>query len=432
MKLQHPLTLITPVKADCKDQLLADLDRLQDTLYKMEDEIVTSRGNNPMEGIDTIHYARWLVIDTDIEKGVSSMGDMPKLVFSSNFDGDPEEHLMTVCEKVGDLIDDVYDNCEGYPTYKPVKPEERYKYLSQWKVKPSAFYEGSPGRTVKQIYEEDKLRGAIRSFLDGKNWDGQSARQVHQAIKDNVLSQESFAWAKEPYSMPRNKLLELIAAAIILSPVLIILAILVAFWILYIHFFHERSDVNFTLRRSQLDDKKMQYLERMEDREMQNQFSQLVLMKPGPARLFTYNLMMFVARALIKYLFVEGKLMGIPTIHFARWVLFDNNKRVIFFSNFDGSWQQYLGDFIDKSGWGLTGIFSNTQVFPKTRFLVTGGAYDEEHFLAWSRNSEVPTRLWYCAYPHLSIKNVNNNSRIRSLLPRELSEKDAVAFLKLI
>ena len=72
---------------------------------------------------------------------------------------------------------------------------------------------------------------------------------------------------------------------------------------------------------------------------------------------------MLFARTLINNFFVKGKLMGIPTIHFARWVLIDNNKHMLFFSNFDGSWQQYLGDFIDKSGWGLTGIFSNTVRF---------------------------------------------------------------------
>ena len=124
--------------------------------------------------------------------------------------------------------------------------------------------------------------------------------------------------------------------------------------------------------------------------------------------------------------------MGIPTIHFARWVLFDDNKRVLFFSNFDGSWQQYLGDFIDKSGWGLTSIFSNTTCFPKTRYLFWGGAYDEEHFLAWSRNTELQTQVWYNAYPELGIKNVNNNSRIRSELFKNLSEKKAADFLKLL
>ena len=93
-------------------------------------------------------------------------------------------------------------------------------------------------------------------------------------------------------------------------------------------------------------------------------------MKPGKVRLITVHALMLFARTLIKNLFVKGKLMGIPTIHFARWVLIDNNKHMMFFSNFDGSWNQYLGDFIDKSGWGLTGIFSNTAKFSKNKIFV--------------------------------------------------------------
>jgi hypothetical protein len=49
-----------------------------------------------------------------------------------------------------------------------------------------------------------------------------------------------------------------------------------------------------------------------------------------------------------------------------------------------------------------------------------------------SRNSEIPTQIWYSAYPHLSIKNVNNNTRIRNLLPQDLPEKEAADLLKLI
>jgi hypothetical protein len=68
--------------------------------------------------------------------------------------------------------------------------------------------------------------------------------------------------------------------------------------------------------------------------------------------------------------------------------------------------------------------------FPKTNFLLTGGAYDEEHFLAWSRGTQVPTAVWYAAYPHLSIKNVMNNSYIRNELWQNLSENKARLFLK--
>ena len=147
-------------------------------------------------------------------------------------------------------------------------------------------------------------------------------------------------------------------------------------------------------------------------------------------RLVTLQGLMLFAKALINNLFIKGKLMGIPTIHFARWIMMDDNKHMLFFSNFDGSWQQYLGDFIDKSGWGLTGIWSNTVNFPKTNYLFTGGAYDAEHFLAWSRYYQIPTDVWYCAYPNLSIKNVMNNTYIRNELTKTPSEHTSSKFLK--
>lgn len=181
---------------------------------------------------------------------------------------------------------------------------------------------------------------------------------------------------------------------------------------------------------SEIPDEFLKRLEEDEDLFPQNQFTQVVVMKPGIIRNLNFRIWMMRTRVLAGNMFVKGKLLNIPTIHFARWVQFDQGKHVLFFSNFDGSWQQYLGDFIDQSGWGLSGIFSNTVNFPKTNFMVTGGAYDEEHFLAWSRSTQIPTQVWYAAYPHLSIKNVNNNTAIRNALHSNLNEKQAQLFLK--
>ena len=38
-------------------------------------------------------------------------------------------------------------------------------------------------------------------------------------------------------------------------------------------------------------------------------------------------------------------------------------------SNFDGTWERYLEDFIELAYPGLNGIWSNTVGFPKTRDL---------------------------------------------------------------
>lgn len=437
MSRQYPLTLITPVLMERKPELFTFLHKIKKFLNKNIDKDIKS-----VDDIDTIHYARWVVIDYEIEKGKSALGDMPKLVYSSNFDYEPnhtgkksyaaaaEQHIKDLCTKATDIIDHIYDCCDGYPSKENRNSQSRIQYLKKWIVPVAAFYQGSPGRTVKQIKAESNLRNSIRKFLDSGKWDNQPAKHIHREIQKTVFEnkEQDFSWARDPIKLPRVNWLALVLVGLgllILLPVLII-------WILIVQFAYERHDNYFTMKRSQLNKEQIRKLETYEDLEAQNQFSQLVDMKPGKVRLITFKLMMFVARILIRFQFVKGKLMGIPTIHFARWVLFDNNKRVLFFSNFDGSWQQYLGDFIDESGWGLTGIFSNTTNFPKTRFLVFGGAKDEEHFLAWSRNSEIQTQVWYNAYPHLSIKNVNNNSRIRCQLIKNLTEKDAAKFLKLI
>ena len=420
MPQQHPLTLVTPVLESRQETLFEYLENLKTGL---EHDIHES-----FEDIGTIHFARWLVIDTDIKKGQSSMGDMPKLIFSSNFDGDVEQQLKDLCTESADILDRIYACCEGYPVEADRTCASRVAYLEKWRIPPSAFYRGAPERTLQQIRNEDSLHNFIAGFISSKNWDNYRSGEIKKKIAQAVIANSEYAWVKEPFKMPRINWLGLI----LLGIVLFILLPIIIIWVLIVQFRYERHDEYFTMKRSQLNEKKIQELESYEDIEIPNQFSQLVTMKPGKVRLITFKAFMLFARILIPVKFVKGKLMGIPTIHFARWVLFDDNKRVLFFSNFDGSWQQYLGDFIDQSGWGLTGIFSNTTKFPKTKFLITGGAYDEEHFLAWSRNSEVQTQVWYNAYPHLSIKNVNNNSLIRSLLLKNSSEKEAAAFLKLI
>ncbi len=114
--------------------------------------------------------------------------------------------------------------------------------------------------------------------------------------------------------------------------------------------------------------------------------------------------------------------MGIPSIHFAHWSLIDEGRRLLFLSNFDGSWGNYLDDFIDKASPGLTGIWSNTIDFPPTRFLVLDGARNGPRFKSFARDKQTLTRVWYSAYPNLTVQNIDNNSAIREDLFTTLDE----------
>jgi hypothetical protein len=120
----------------------------------------------------------------------------------------------------------------------------------------------------------------------------------------------------------------------------------------------------------------------------------------------------------------------VKTIHFARWVFIDDKRRMFFASNYDGSLESYMDDFVDKVAWGLNLVFSNGVGYPKTRWLAFGGAKDELAFKDYLRVHQVPTHVWYSAYGRLTALNIQQNERIRAGLHRDLSGDDERAWVQ--
>jgi hypothetical protein len=127
---------------------------------------------------------------------------------------------------------------------------------------------------------------------------------------------------------------------------------------------------------------------------------------------------------------IHGKLSGLNSLHFAHWVVIDDGRRLLFLTNYDGSWENYLDDFIDKASIGLTAIWSNTLNFPRTKFLVFGGARDERKFKSIARQTQVVTNVWYSAYPNLTVPTIDNNSAIRDGLATPPSGAAVEAWLQ--
>jgi hypothetical protein len=103
---------------------------------------------------------------------------------------------------------------------------------------------------------------------------------------------------------------------------------------------------------------------------------------------------------------------------------------LLFLSNYDGSWENYLDDFIDKASVGLTGIWSNTEGFPRTRFLTRDGARNGTRFKQWARWAQSPTLAWYSAYQDLTVQAIDNNSAIREELLTPLQSPQVQAWLR--
>ena len=116
----------------------------------------------------------------------------------------------------------------------------------------------------------------------------------------------------------------------------------------------------------------------------------------GPARsAFSSWLLDYTAR----HVYRRGYLTRVQTIHFARWVLLDEGKRLFFASNYDGSVESYMDDFINKVAWGINLVFSNGVGFPRTTWLLKGGARFEQKYKRFLRRHQLPTAVWYNAYP---------------------------------
>jgi hypothetical protein len=114
----------------------------------------------------------------------------------------------------------------------------------------------------------------------------------------------------------------------------------------------------------------------------------------------------------------SGLLAGISSIHFARWVVIDQGRQVLFLVHYDGDWDAYLGDFVEQAAKGMTAIWSNCKGFPRTWFLFFGGAKDQRAFKAYARSSQQETLWVYRAYPDLTVSDIQNHTAIREALGR--------------
>ncbi|MGH2826996.1 MAG: hypothetical protein ACRDKF_08490 [Actinomycetota bacterium] len=381
--------------------------------------------------IPSVHFARLFTIEetSDLE-GNPLPG---RLVFLSDIDAPLDKYLDDLFEAGGDALDGVFECCEGFPTTRPLTNEDRATFLRHHMVEPAAMYVNTVGRTADQVHQEAELRNAIEGFLDRPEHDfsGLGAVEVQARIRDYVESQEGMRWSRAPATKPSlawriNEALHLVAVPLLLLILLPVLIVVLPVWIVLIRIHELRDEPSL----EKPDERRVQELAALEDHVVQNQFTAIGYMKPGPVRRLTTIALLRLANYGTRHVFNRGRLTGVKTIHFARWVFLDDMKRLVFASNYDGSLESYMDDFIDKVAWGLNAIFSNGVGYPKTSWLVRGGATNEQMFKDFLRLRQLPTEFWYSAYSGLTAQNIENNAHIRAGLFANLNEREAEEWLR--
>ncbi|MBC8724349.1 hypothetical protein F6X37_22975 [Paraburkholderia sp. 31.1] len=162
----------------------------------------------------------------------------------------------------------------------------------------------------------------------------------------------------------------------------------------------------------------------------QNHLASVSRIKPSWMRTVTLRLA-FILVGAGRFVNAPGFLGKNGVIHFARWMRLPGTDQLMFWSNYDGTWESYVADFIADAPTGVTGIWSNCVGFPRTHGLVGGGATDRNRTKRWARRQQTPTRFWYGAYRNLSAARIRTNAAIRQGIATEESYQDCEDWLAL-
>jgi hypothetical protein len=380
----------------------------------------------PFGKLPTVHFGRFFIIDATQDLRGERLS--ARLVLDADVDGSEDAFLVALCALASAGLDTLYAHCQSYPG-----PARLLDFLRHHRIPVTAQYVNTRLRTVEQIHQEAALREAIQGFLDqhASEWGGAHPRRVRAAIQEFVEREPSLAWARRGVSPPEPAyifgeafhMLLVGTAGIVLFPV--ILAGL-PLWA-YLLRRHEHADV---ARDIIPTDEHVEALHAQEDHGVQNPFTSAGLLKPGPFRRFTGSVVLWGTNFLTRHVFNHANLIGVKTIHFARWVFIDQKRRLIFTSNYDGSLENYMDDFVDKIAWGLNASFSHGLDYPKTSWLLLGGAHDEQVFKRFNVNHQLVAPFWYAAYQGLTALNIDNNAEVRAGLYGAMDDAATRAWLR--
>lgn len=454
------LTVAIPIAEDRVDALEARIDQLGNPANQSVRNTLRGRG---------VHFLSLTVL-----KGLGEHSSF--LMIEGSFDGTLESAIETLSNQFGESLTSALKeggiDADSVQSLTAILRKHCHQVKQGLLGTPGLNFAGTPGMSVERIRREYKLARRVRDALEQKRVQG-TPLQVLESLRQEISAEPDFRDLISPDSMaptkPSNS--EGIPAANMLVdgiwtflwPLLILAAlctitltinfvgahgVVLGFLagvgtllgevmcfalVLYMAYrlLRKRETTDFEYRGAPSLDLMTQIMQR-ENKCEQNHLAIASTMKPGLLRGLTLRIAFWVIAQLAARSFRPGFLGDLGTIHFARWILLPGTNKLLFFSNYGGSWESYLEDFITKAHAGLTVVWSNTVGFPRTRNLFQDGATNGDRFKRWARFQQHPTRFWYSAYPHLSTQRIRINAAIRHGLAVAKTEDQAAEWLSCI
>ena len=392
----------------------------------------------PFFQFQQLHFARFVILKANTNEDIREFGVEPRawpptLVFVGDVDGPRDLFLAELVIRAEDGLRQIFSHCRGFDA----ESTDLLEWMKRHNVEPSANYINWRGRTVVQVREERALYEALRARLPEaiNETGGRDPQALRRHLKDYIdeeiaaLNLRLTPEPPTPVGEVIGNFLHLVGVPLILlllAPLFLVAAPFYLIWLRQL----EESDPDIDIRP---DRESVKQLSQQEDYFETNQFNVFGQVKPGWFRIVTIKFLLWIVDYTARHIYKRGYLTRIQTINFARWVLVDNNRRVFFASNYDGSLDSYMDDFINKVGWGLNLVFSNGVGYPPTRWLIKGGAKFEGKYKKTLRRNQLPSESWYKAYPGINAIEMARNARVRKgLLKSNPGDREVRRWLSLL
>ncbi len=370
----------------------------------------------PFGAFDTIHYGRFVVLADNTLADRAHYPQLPHteptyLCLMVDCDGDATallERLATECPS----LKQIFGFCTDFGENTDLK-----RWLKAHRIRASASYVNWVGRSVVQVREEARLRELLRDVLPSLSTQEPQLQlaELRSRVGDKAhltpIPHTPLAWRIRNLV---HLLAPIVTAAVclIMFPLVTVPLVLVALIAFFLSL--RRHELTGPIVEDAYDAAWVAKLRLNEDHDVSNQYTAMGSIKPGRFRLILELVILYGVNWTARHIFTRGGLGRIGTIHFAHWVFLDERRRGFFCSNYDGGHEAYMDDFINKAGFGLNLSFSSYIAYPQTDWLVGKGAWREQDFKRFQRHHQIPTDVWYKAYPGLTARDLARDTRIRN------------------
>jgi hypothetical protein len=154
----YALTVLVPIIDGHEAQLAEHLDALGDG------------DASPLARVPGTHIARWVIIGDVIFQGAGQRKRdrlSPRLLFSSNFDGDLAAYLEGLRTGMAEDADAIWGHCRGYPGH--TDGPRFAAWMRAHTLDAALFFAAYGGMTVEQVHHNlDQRRKLIALALEGQ------------------------------------------------------------------------------------------------------------------------------------------------------------------------------------------------------------------------------------------------------------------------